>query len=78
MVVLSLADVGGFMYFWGLTVDTVSCINLIIAMGLCVDYSAHVAHRYQSGVSCVGTDQIWFDCFSNKLDINVKPTAQFR
>ena len=46
MVVMSLADVGGFMHFWGLTIDTVSCINLIIAMGLCVDYSAHIAHRF--------------------------------
>ena len=46
MVIMALADVGGFMHFWGMTIDTVSCINLIIAMGLCVDYSAHIAHRY--------------------------------
>ena len=45
-VVLSLVDIGGFMHFWGLTIDTVSCNNLIIAIGLCVDYSAHIAHRY--------------------------------
>ena len=35
-VVFSLVDVGGFMHFWGLTIDTVSCNNLIIAIGLCV------------------------------------------
>ena len=46
MVVLSLIDVAGFIHFWGLTIDTVSCVNLIIAIGLCVDYSAHVAHRF--------------------------------
>ena len=34
------------MHFWGLTIDTVSCNNLIIAIGLCVDYSAHIAHRF--------------------------------
>ena len=45
-VVFSLVDVGGFMHFWGLTIDTVSCNNLIIAIGLCVDYSAHIAHRF--------------------------------
>ncbi len=44
-VLLSLVDVGGYMHFWGLTIDTVSCNNLIIAIGLCVDYSAHIAHR---------------------------------
>ena len=46
MVIISLVDVGGFMHFWGLTIDTVSCVNLIIAIGLCVDYSAHIAHRF--------------------------------
>jgi hypothetical protein len=45
-VVLTLANVGGFMHFWGLTIDTVSCTNLIIAIGLCVDYSAHIAHAF--------------------------------
>ena len=46
VVLLSLIDVGGFMHFWNLTIDTVSCNNLIIAIGLCVDYSAHIAHRF--------------------------------
>eukprot|EP00095_Tigriopus_kingsejongensis_P001088 maker-scaffold193_size270907-snap-gene-0.15 protein:Tk01088 transcript:maker-scaffold193_size270907-snap-gene-0.15-mRNA-1 annotation:"hypothetical protein DAPPUDRAFT_306990" len=45
-VILSLIDVGGFMHFWNLTIDTVSANNLIIAIGLCVDYSAHIAHRF--------------------------------
>jgi predicted RND superfamily exporter protein len=30
----------------GLTIDTVSSVNLIIAIGLCVDYSAHIAHGF--------------------------------
>lgn len=45
-VVLCLVDIGGFMHFWGLTIDTVTCQHLIIAIGLCVDYSAHIAHRF--------------------------------
>jgi len=45
-VLLTLVNVGGFMHFWGLTIDTVSCNNLIIAIGLCVDYSAHITHRF--------------------------------
>jgi len=45
-VVLTLINVGGFIHFWGLTIDVVSCINLIIAVGLCVDYAAHVAHNF--------------------------------
>lgn len=36
------------MHFWGLTIDTVSCINLVLAIGLCVDYAAHVAHTFMT------------------------------
>jgi len=46
MVILSVVEVAGFMHFWGLTIDTVSCVNLIIGFGLCVDYSVHVTHWY--------------------------------
>jgi hypothetical protein len=34
------------MYLWGLTIDMVACSNLIISVGLCVDFSAHVAHSF--------------------------------
>merc|ERR550532_2478680 len=51
-VVLTLVNVGGFIHFWGLTIDTVSCTNIIISIGLCVDYSAHIAHAF---MSCTGS-----------------------
>merc|ERR1719422_999314 len=47
-VVLTLVNVGGFIHFWGLTIDTVSCTNIVISIGLCVDYSVHVAHAFLS------------------------------
>ena len=36
----------GMLHFWGITVDTLSCINIVLAIGLCVDYSAHIAHAF--------------------------------
>lgn len=45
-VVMVLVDVSGFMHLWGLSVDTVAAVLLTIAMGLSVDYSAHVAHSF--------------------------------
>jgi hypothetical protein len=30
------------------TIDTVSCIILIIGIGLCVDYSVHIAHWFMT------------------------------
>ena len=34
------------MHFWGMTIDTVSCNMLVIAIGLCVDYSAHIGKQF--------------------------------
>ncbi|XP_014479846.1 PREDICTED: Niemann-Pick C1 protein-like [Dinoponera quadriceps] len=45
-VLLTLLDVCGFMYFWGLTIDIISCIGLELGIGLSVDYAAHVAHAF--------------------------------
>ena len=36
------------MHWWGLTIDTVSCIDLVLAIGLCVDYAAHVGHTFMT------------------------------
>eukprot|EP00095_Tigriopus_kingsejongensis_P005354 maker-scaffold34_size539781-snap-gene-1.9 protein:Tk05354 transcript:maker-scaffold34_size539781-snap-gene-1.9-mRNA-1 annotation:"hypothetical protein DAPPUDRAFT_306990" len=45
-ICLTLVDMVGFLHFWGLTIDTISCINIVLAIGLCVDYSAHIAHAF--------------------------------
>lgn len=45
-VALTLVDMVGMLHFWDLTIDTLSCINIVLAIGLCVDYSAHIAHAY--------------------------------
>lgn len=47
-IVLSLVNVSGYMHFWNLTIDVVTTIQLIIAIGLTVDYSAHIAHAFMS------------------------------
>ena len=45
-VLMSIVNVGGFMYFWGLSIDTVAAVLITIAMGLAVDYSAHIGHGF--------------------------------
>ena len=49
-VLLTLINLGGFMQLWGLTIDTSAAILITIAMGLAVDYSAHIAHYFMSSV----------------------------
>ena len=31
---------------WDITIDVVSAVNIIIAVGLCVDYSVHICHAF--------------------------------
>ena len=45
-VFITLVNVGGFMHFWSLTIDTSSAVLLTVAMGLAVDYAAHVGITY--------------------------------
>ena len=45
-VAITVADIVGFLHFWGITIDIVSCINIVLAIGLCVDYSVHIGHAY--------------------------------
>ncbi|XP_005098950.1 protein patched homolog 1 isoform X2 [Aplysia californica] len=49
-VLFTLVDVAGSMHFWGLTVDTVTSIILILSIGLAVDYSAHIGHMFMTVV----------------------------
>ena len=45
---ITIVEVAGFLHFWGLTLDVISCNTLVIAVGLCVDFSVHIAHRFLS------------------------------
>ena len=47
-VIMTMVDVGALMHWWGLTIDTLSFIDLVLAIGLCVDYAAHVGESLLS------------------------------
>ena len=46
IVIITLANIIGFLHFWDITIDIISCINLVLAIGLCVDYSVHIGHAF--------------------------------
>jgi Niemann-Pick C1 protein len=45
-VMLTLVDLVGTLHFWDVTIDVISCVNIVLATGLCVDYSVHIAHAF--------------------------------
>jgi len=48
-VLLTCIDVSGFMHWWGLTIDITSMNIIIISVGLCVDFCAHIVHGFLTG-----------------------------
>ena len=46
VVLLVVLYMGGTMYFWDLTFNNISGINMILALGIAIDYSVHIAQRY--------------------------------
>ena len=45
-VAFTLVDVVGALNFWKTTLDPLSSVNIILAVGLCIDYPAHIAHSF--------------------------------
>merc|ERR1712054_352228 len=42
----------GYMSHWNLDFNSVTAINLVLAVGLAVDYSAHIAHSFLVSKGC--------------------------
>ena len=38
----------GFMALWGVNLDSISMINLIMCIGFSVDFSAHISYHFMS------------------------------
>ncbi len=36
----------GFMHLWGLTLSSITMIELVMSVGFCIDFSAHLAHAF--------------------------------
>ena len=59
VAVLLLVDLAllGLIFWWGLQLNSVSVVNLILSLGLAVDYSAHIAHSFEHELTaCLAQD----------------------
>ena len=46
VVLLVVLYIAGTIHFWGLTLNNVTGMNMIFALGISIDYSVHIAHKY--------------------------------
>ena len=52
-VAFCIVEILGFMFAAGIVIDSVSVINIVLAVGLSVDYSAHIGHCFMvKGGTC--------------------------
>ncbi|CAD5113003.1 DgyrCDS2205 [Dimorphilus gyrociliatus] len=51
------AGVIGFMSLWNVNIDTISMINLVISIGFCVDFSAHICYAFVKSTSRTGFEK---------------------
>jgi len=45
-ILATIVDLIGTLHFWDVTIDVIVCVNIVLACGLCVDYSVHIAHSF--------------------------------
>jgi len=57
-LVMILIGIFGFMYFWDLTLSSVTMIHLIMSIGFSVDFSTHICHAYISGKEKKRNDRV--------------------
>ncbi|BES94988.1 niemann-pick [Nesidiocoris tenuis] len=43
-----ITDIGGLMYIWGVSLNAVSLVNLVMAIGISVEFCSHIVHSYGS------------------------------
>ena len=77
IVVCTLTDIIGFLHFWGMTIDIISCINIVLAVGLCVDYSVHIGHAFliSKGIQSVSSSFIYFHLTCNRHEKSLEAVS---
>ncbi|CAL8072940.1 unnamed protein product [Orchesella dallaii] len=46
-IFMIVVDVGGMMYFWNIALNGVSLVNLVVAVGISVEFCTHIVHAFQ-------------------------------
>jgi len=46
MVTMVVVNLGGLMYWWNITLNAVSLVNLVMAVGIAVEFCSHIVHAF--------------------------------
>jgi Niemann-Pick C1 protein len=46
LVTMIVVNLGGLMYWWNVTLNAISLVNLVVAVGIAVEFCSHIVHSY--------------------------------
>ncbi|VEN43228.1 unnamed protein product [Callosobruchus maculatus] len=49
-ITMILINLGGLMYWWHITLNAVSLVNLVMAIGISVEFCSHLVHSFSTSV----------------------------
>merc|ERR1712203_165211 len=55
VIVMILINLGGMMYWWDITLNAVSLVNLVMAVGISVEFSSHITRAFAVNI---GDDRV--------------------
>ncbi|KRT84519.1 Hedgehog receptor [Oryctes borbonicus] len=56
-VTMIIVDMGGMMYLWGISLNAVSLVNLVMSVGIAVEFCGHIVHSFKKSREATGKDR---------------------
>ncbi|XP_019770254.2 NPC intracellular cholesterol transporter 1 isoform X2 [Dendroctonus ponderosae] len=56
-ITMILVNLGGLMYWWHITLNAVSLVNLVMAVGISVEFCSHLVHSFSMSVKTTRVDR---------------------
>ncbi|XP_046748991.1 NPC intracellular cholesterol transporter 1 isoform X2 [Diprion similis] len=56
-ITMILVNIGGLMYWWHITLNAVSLVNLVMAVGIAVEFCSHLVHSFSVSVEATRIDR---------------------
>ncbi|XP_076621985.1 NPC intracellular cholesterol transporter 1 homolog 1b [Colletes latitarsis] len=56
-VFMTVVNIGGLMYWWHIELNAVSLVNLVMAVGISVEFSSHIIHSYLHSAAITKIDR---------------------
>ncbi|XP_050579555.1 NPC intracellular cholesterol transporter 1 isoform X3 [Bombus affinis] len=57
-IMMIVVNIGGLMYWWHITLNAVSLVNLVMAVGIAVEFCSHLVHSFSVSVKTTRVERV--------------------